>query len=196
MVAAFSIRLGRSRASTAYLAIPLCPRPHPAHRRRQRRFDQRADTPAAHSRPNKGARAMKRFWIAALNGPRECKARSRPRPSAGNLSLTLSSAAPVKSRHQPEELLVAVTPPVSTYVVRHTTLHVELRCRSGSTANRKSSSTRRDGFSILVSISTVTAKIPGSTRSAVPVIAAKAKAGCPVSKLRKLENCFDPRLLA
>jgi len=53
-----------------------------------------------------------------------------------------------------------------------------------------------DGFSITSVHLTVTAKIPGIDQAAFQSIAAKAKAGCPVSKLMKVEIGFEATLLS
>jgi osmotically inducible protein OsmC len=52
-----------------------------------------------------------------------------------------------------------------------------------------------DGFSITSVYLTVTAKIPGIDQATFQSIAAKAKAGCPVSKLMKVEIGFGATLL-
>ena len=51
-----------------------------------------------------------------------------------------------------------------------------------------------DGFSITSVYLTVTAKIPGIDQDTFRSIAAKAKAGCPVSKLIKVEIGFEATL--
>jgi lipoyl-dependent peroxiredoxin len=51
-----------------------------------------------------------------------------------------------------------------------------------------------DGFSITSVHLTVTAKIPGVDQNTFLSIAAKAKAGCPVSKLIKVEIGFEATL--
>jgi lipoyl-dependent peroxiredoxin len=53
-----------------------------------------------------------------------------------------------------------------------------------------------DGFSITSVRLSVTAKIPGIDQAAFQSIAAKAKAGCPVSKLMKVEVSFETTLLS
>jgi lipoyl-dependent peroxiredoxin len=53
-----------------------------------------------------------------------------------------------------------------------------------------------DGFSITSVRLSVTAKIPGIDQAAFQSIAAKAKAGCPVSKLMKVEVRFETTLLS
>ena len=53
-----------------------------------------------------------------------------------------------------------------------------------------------DGFSITSVHLTVTAKIPAIDQAAFQSIAAKAKAGCPVSKLMKVEIGFGATLLS
>ena len=52
-----------------------------------------------------------------------------------------------------------------------------------------------DGFSITSVHLTVTAKIPGIEQDTFQSIAAKAKAGCPVSKLMKVEISFEATLI-
>jgi lipoyl-dependent peroxiredoxin len=51
-----------------------------------------------------------------------------------------------------------------------------------------------DGFSITSIHLTVTARIPGIDQNTFQSIAAKAKAGCPVSKLMKVEIGFEATL--
>ena len=53
-----------------------------------------------------------------------------------------------------------------------------------------------DGFSITSVHLTVTAKIPAIDQATFQSIAAKAKAGCPVSKLMKVEIGFGATLLS
>ena len=53
-----------------------------------------------------------------------------------------------------------------------------------------------DGFSITSVHLTVTAKIPGIDQATFQSIVAKAKAGCPVSKLMKVEIDFGATLLS
>jgi lipoyl-dependent peroxiredoxin len=53
-----------------------------------------------------------------------------------------------------------------------------------------------DGFSITSVHLTVTAKISGIDQAAFQSIAAKAKAGCPISKLMKVEIGFGATLLS
>ena len=53
-----------------------------------------------------------------------------------------------------------------------------------------------DGFSITSVHLTVTGKIPGIDQAAFQSIAARAKAGCPVSKLMKVEVGFEATLVS
>jgi osmotically inducible protein OsmC len=53
-----------------------------------------------------------------------------------------------------------------------------------------------DGFSITSVHRAVTAKIPGIDQAAFQSTAAKAKAGCPVSKLMRVEIGFETTLLS
>ena len=52
------------------------------------------------------------------------------------------------------------------------------------------------GFEITASHLTVTAKIPGADDAKFQELAAKAKAGCPVSKLMKAAITMDAKLAA
>jgi osmotically inducible protein OsmC len=52
-----------------------------------------------------------------------------------------------------------------------------------------------DGFAITAVQLTLKAKIPGATEAAFQELAAKAKAGCPVSKLLKAEITLEASLL-
>lgn len=52
-----------------------------------------------------------------------------------------------------------------------------------------------EGFEITASHLDVTAKIPGIDKAKFDAIAAKAKAGCPVSKLLKAEISMDAKLV-
>jgi osmotically inducible protein OsmC len=51
-----------------------------------------------------------------------------------------------------------------------------------------------DGFSITSVHLTISARIPGIDQNTFQSIAAKAKAGCPVSKLMKVEIGFEATL--
>lgn len=53
-----------------------------------------------------------------------------------------------------------------------------------------------DGFAITAVHLTLKAKIPGATQAAFEELAAKAKAGCPVSKLLKANITLDATLLS
>lgn len=53
-----------------------------------------------------------------------------------------------------------------------------------------------DGFAITAVHLTVVARIPGIAEDAFQAIAAKAKAGCPVSKLMNVEVGFEANLVA
>jgi len=53
-----------------------------------------------------------------------------------------------------------------------------------------------DGFSITAVHLTLTAKIPGADQAAFDELTAKAKAGCPVSKLLKANITLDASLIA
>jgi osmotically inducible protein OsmC len=53
-----------------------------------------------------------------------------------------------------------------------------------------------DGFAITAVHLTLTAKIPGASEAQFKALAAKAKAGCPVSKLLKADISLDARLVS
>ena len=53
-----------------------------------------------------------------------------------------------------------------------------------------------DGFAITAVHLTLTAKIPGADQAKFEELAAKAKAGCPVSKLLNTKITLDARLVA
>jgi organic hydroperoxide reductase OsmC/OhrA len=75
------------------------------------------------------------------------------------------------------------------YAVRQTTQHGELRAGAGRQQIGVVINTDGDGFSITSVHLTVTARIPGIDQDA-----AKAKAGCPVFKLIKVEIAFEATL--
>ena len=134
---------------------------------------------------------MKTFRSAGWNGGlREGKGSvSTESRALESYPYTFFSRYGEKPGTNPEELLGRLTPLASPcrssdYSAWRTS------CRSRSTANRKSSSTRTAmAFPSPRSI-TVTAKIRGIDQAAFQSIAAKAKAGCPVSKLMKVEIGF------
>ena len=51
------------------------------------------------------------------------------------------------------------------------------------------------GYSISAVHLTLTAKVPGATQAAFESLAAKAKAGCPVSNVLKAEITLDATLI-
>ena len=53
-----------------------------------------------------------------------------------------------------------------------------------------------DGFAITAVHLTLTAKIPGADQAKFEELAARAKAGCPVSKLLNTKITLDARLVA
>ena len=78
--------------------------------------------------------------------------------------------------------------------VRQTTQHGELRAGAGRQQIGVVINTDGDGFSITSVHLTVTARIPGNDQDTLQSIAAKAKAGCPVFKLIKVEIAFEATL--
>ena len=82
------------------------------------------------------------------------------------------------------------------HVVRQTTRHGELRAEQVNSKSEVVIEKDGDGFSITSVHLTVTAKVLGIDQAAFQSIAAKAKAGCPVSKLMKVEIGIEATLLS
>ena len=124
---------------------------------------------------------MKRFGSAAWNGGlREGKGSvSTESRALETYPYTFFSRYGEKPGTNPEELLGAAHAACFTMsFVRLTARHGELRAGAPS-----------------VDL-TVAAKIPGIDQAAFQSIAARAKAGCPVSKLMKVEIGFGATLLS
>jgi organic hydroperoxide reductase OsmC/OhrA len=74
-------------------------------------------------------------------------------------------------------------------------LGLDRKLRAGNVSLHVLQPLRREAGHTSVHL-TVTAKIPGIDQAAFQSIAAKAKAGCPVSKLMKVEIGFEAGLLS
>ena len=139
---------------------------------------------------------MKRFGSATWNGGlREGKGSvSTESRALETYPYTFFSRYGEKPGTNPEELLGAAH--AACFVVRQATRHGELRAGAGRQQIGSVIDKDSDDFSITSVHLTVTAKIPGIDQAAFQSIAAKAKAGCPVSKLMKVEIGFGATLLS
>ena len=122
----------------------------------------------------------------------KARAGSRPRAARWRPILTRSSAATVKSRN-PKELLGAA------HAACFTMSFVRLLGMKNSVPEQLDSKLEvvidKDGDGSITSVHlTVTAKISGIDQAAFQSIAAKAKAGCPLSKLMNVEIGFTATL--
>src|ERR1700732_547634 len=144
----------------------------------------------------KGARAMEQLGSATWNGDlREGKG-SVPTESRALESdpYTFFSRYGEKPGTNPEELLGAA------HAACFTMSFVRMLGMANFVPEQVDSKSEvviekdGDGFSITSVHLTVTAKIPGIDEAAFQSIAAKAKAGCPVSKLIKVEIGFEATL--
>jgi osmotically inducible protein OsmC len=141
---------------------------------------------------------MKRFGSAAWNGNlREGKGSvSTESRALENHPYTFFSRYGQKPGTNPEELLGAA------HAACFTMSFVRLLGMTNFVPEQLDSKSEvvidkdGDGFSITSVHLTVTAKIPGIDQAAFQSIAAKAKAGCPVSKLMKVEIDFGATLLS
>jgi osmotically inducible protein OsmC len=121
------------------------------------------------------------------------KARARSRPRAA-YPYTFFSRYDEKPGTNPEELLGAA------HAACFTMSFVRLLGMANFVPEQVDSKSEvvldkdGDGFSITSVHLTVTAKIPGIDQAAFQSIAAKAKAGCPLSKLMNLEIGFAATL--
>jgi osmotically inducible protein OsmC len=130
---------------------------------------------------------MKRFGSAAWNGSlREGKGSvSTESHALENHPYTFFSRYGEKPGTNPEELLGAA------HAACFTMSFVRLLGMANFVIDKDG-----DGFSITSVHLAVTAKIPGIDQATFQSIAAKAKAGCPVSKLVKVEIGFGATLLS
>ena len=139
---------------------------------------------------------MKRFGSAAWNGSlREGKGSvSTESHALENHPYTFFSRYGEKPGTNPEELLGAA------HAACFTMSFVRMLGMANFVPERVDSKSDvviekdGDGFSITSVHLTVTAKIPGIDRDTFQSIAAKAKAGCPVSKLIRVEIGFEATL--
>lgn len=96
----------------------------------------------------------------------------------------------------PEELLAAAHAGCFTMALSLILGEAKLVAEQMDTSARVTLEKVDDGFSITAVHLTLKAKIPGTDNAAFQAFAAKAKAGCPVSKLFKADITLEATLLA
>jgi osmotically inducible protein OsmC len=96
----------------------------------------------------------------------------------------------------PEELIGAAHASCFTMALSLMLSEAKLAAESMETAAEVSLEQVDGGFSITAIHLTLKAKIPGTDQATFEQIAAKAKAGCPVSKLFKAEITLDATLVS
>ena len=96
----------------------------------------------------------------------------------------------------PEELLAAAHAGCFTMALSLILGEAKLVAEQMDTSARVTLEKVDDGFSITAVHLTLKAKIPGTDNAAFQALAAKAKAGCPVSKLFKADITLEATLLA
>jgi len=95
----------------------------------------------------------------------------------------------------PEELLAAAHAGCFTMALSLILGEAKLVAEQMDTSARVTLEKVDDGFSITAVQLTLKAKIPGTDNAAFQALAAKAKAGCPVSKLFKADITLEATLL-
>jgi osmotically inducible protein OsmC len=96
----------------------------------------------------------------------------------------------------PEELLAAAHAGCFTMALSLILGEAKLVAEQMDTSARVTLEKVDDGFSITAVHLTLKAKVPGTDNAAFQALAAKAKAGCPVSKLFKADITLEATLLA
>ena len=96
----------------------------------------------------------------------------------------------------PEELLAAAHAGCFTMALSLILGEAKLVAEQMDTAARVTLEKVEDGFSITAVHLTLKAKVPGADDGTFQALAAKAKAGCPVSKLFKAEITLEATLVA
>jgi lipoyl-dependent peroxiredoxin len=96
----------------------------------------------------------------------------------------------------PEELLAAAHAGCFTMALSLILSEAKLVAEQMDTSARVSLEKLDDGYSITAVQLTLKAKIPGTDSATFQALAAKAKAGCPVSKLFKANITLEATLLA
>jgi lipoyl-dependent peroxiredoxin len=96
----------------------------------------------------------------------------------------------------PEELLAAAHAGCFTMALSLILGEAKLVAEQMDTSARVTLEKVDDGFSVTAVQLTLKAKIPGTDNATFQALAAKAKAGCPVSKLFKADITLEATLLA
>jgi osmotically inducible protein OsmC len=96
----------------------------------------------------------------------------------------------------PEELLGAAHAACFTMALSLILGEAKLTAERLDTSARVTLEQVEGGYSISAIHLTLTAKVPGATQAAFESLAAKAKAGCPVSKVLKAEITLDAKLVS
>jgi lipoyl-dependent peroxiredoxin len=96
----------------------------------------------------------------------------------------------------PEELLGAAHAACFTMALSLILGEAKLTAEQMNTSARVTLEQVEGGYSISAVHLTLTAKVPGATQAAFESLAAKAKAGCPVSKVLKAEITLDATLVS
>jgi lipoyl-dependent peroxiredoxin len=96
----------------------------------------------------------------------------------------------------PEELIGAAHAGCFTMALSLTLGEAQLKAERMGTKAEVTLDKIADGFAITAVHLTLTAKIPGADQAKFQELAAKAKAGCPVSKLLNTAITLDARLVA
>ncbi len=95
----------------------------------------------------------------------------------------------------PEELIGAAHAACFTMALSLILGEAKLTAEQMNTSARVTLEQVEGGYSISAVHLTLTAKVPGATQAVFESLAAKAKAGCPVSKVLKAEISLDATLI-
>ena len=101
-----------------------------------------------------------------------------------------------KNGTNPEELIGAAHAGCFTMALSNILGEANLKADKMETKAEVTLTKQPDGFAITKVHLTLTAKIPGADNTKFQELAAKAKAGCPVSKLLKAEITLDATLVS
>lgn len=96
----------------------------------------------------------------------------------------------------PEELIGAAHAGCFTMALSLILGEAKLTAEKMETSAQVTLEQKGDGFEITSVHLTLTAKIPGADQATFEQLAAKAKTGCPVSKLLKTEITLDAKLIS
>ena len=122
------------------------------------------------------------------------KAPSRRRAARSTNTHTASSRFEGKPGTNPEELIGAAHAGCFTMALSLILGEAQLKAEHMETKAEVTLDKVGDGFAITAVHLTLTAKIPGADQAKFEELAAKAKAGCPVSKLLNTKITLDATL--